>query len=260
MNIKNDDIINILQEASQKIIMPLFGKLQNDDIKTKTNPNDFVTTADLLSEKFLSSELLKIIPNSLVFGEESAFQEQTSKEVFKSDNPIWIIDPVDGTRNFVNQNPNFGIILSLVIKQEAVLGYIFKPTTGEYIIAEKGSGCIDEKQEAISLPTPKGATPTLNGIVGTITEKIAATVPDVNWFGSAAGAYLDFLKQKTDFLIFKPQTLHSWDHIAGILACHTIGAEAKLANGNEYTVADSKGCLICATNKETWQDLQQLAL
>jgi myo-inositol-1(or 4)-monophosphatase len=110
-----------------------FGELEKLQVSSK-GPGDFVSAADKRSEKIIIEELLKVNPNYGILSEESG---EINKE--NKDNR-WIIDPIDGTLNFLNGIPQFAISVGYEEKGEMVCGVIFDPIKDEMFFAEKGSG------------------------------------------------------------------------------------------------------------------------
>lgn len=92
-----------------------------------------VTTVDFENEKFLKMELAKIVPQAGFLAEESGISGLTS-------DLMWVIDPLDGTRNFVKGIPHFCIMVALTYKDEPIVAAIYQPATKELYYAEKGKG------------------------------------------------------------------------------------------------------------------------
>ena len=132
----NSPKINIMHKACMKASKSLirdFGEIENLQVSSK-GPGDFVSAADKKSEKILIEELLKVNPNYGILSEEVG---EINKE--NKDNR-WIIDPIDGTLNFLNGIPQFAISIGYEEKGEIISGMIFDPIKDEMFFAEKGSG------------------------------------------------------------------------------------------------------------------------
>ncbi|MCB1179369.1 MAG: 3'(2'),5'-bisphosphate nucleotidase CysQ [Leptospiraceae bacterium] len=104
------------------------------DIKWKSK-NDPLTEADLIAHKIIDESIKKYFPNDFFVSEEAKIDNKRLD--FER---IWILDPIDGTREFVNKNPEFAISLGLSIKNKANLGIIYNPITKELIYGEVGLG------------------------------------------------------------------------------------------------------------------------
>ena len=104
-----------------------------------SNPTDLVTAVDKNVENLLNSSLKELYPSFLFIGEESVSSSET-KKVNLTDTPTWIIDPVDGTTNFVHGFPYVCICVGLAVKKEPVLGIIYNPIINEMYWGIKGKG------------------------------------------------------------------------------------------------------------------------
>ena len=128
--------LNMMIKASEKaskVIIRDFGELENLQV-SKKGPKDFVTKTDKRVEKMLIEELEKTKKNFSFITEESGKILNKNKEVF------WIIDPIDGTTNFMHGIPHFAISIALQKKGEIITGLIVDPIKNEIFYAEKNNG------------------------------------------------------------------------------------------------------------------------
>ncbi len=128
--------LNIMIKASEKaskILIRDFGEIEKLQV-SKKGPLDFVTNSDLKTEKIIIEELKKAKPNFSIISEENGTEDNKDK------NNTWIIDPIDGTVNFLHGIPHFAISLALKSNDEIVSGLIFDPIKNEMFYAEKDSG------------------------------------------------------------------------------------------------------------------------
>ena len=128
--------LNIMIKASEKaskILIRDFGEVENLQVSRK-GPNDFVTKCDLKTEKIIIEELKKARPNYSIISEESGI------EINKDKKNVWIIDPIDGTVNFLHGIPHFAISIALKSENEIISGLIFDPIKNEMFYAEKNNG------------------------------------------------------------------------------------------------------------------------
>ena len=129
-------ILNIMIKACEKaskVIIRDFGEVENLQVKKK-GPKDFVTKTDKRVEKILIEELKKSKKNY------SFISEETGTINNSDENNIWIIDPIDGTTNFLHGIPHFAISIALKSNNEITSGLIFDPIKNEMFYAEKNSG------------------------------------------------------------------------------------------------------------------------
>ena len=129
-------ILNIMIKACEKaskVIIRDFGEVENLQVKKK-GPKDFVTKTDKRVEKILIEELKKSKKNYSFISEETGIINNSDE------NNIWIIDPIDGTTNFLHGIPHFAISIALKSNNEIISGLIFDPIKNEMFYAEKNSG------------------------------------------------------------------------------------------------------------------------
>ncbi len=128
--------LNIMIQASEKaskILIRDFGEVEKLQVSLK-GPNNFVTNADRKAEEIIIKELEKSKKNFSILTEESGFIENKDKDNF------WIVDPIDGTTNFLNGVPHFCISIGLLIDKEIIAGVIYDPIKDEIFYAEKDGG------------------------------------------------------------------------------------------------------------------------
>ena len=134
--------LNIMIKASEKaskILIRDFGEIEKLQV-SKKGPTDFVTNADLKAEKIIIEELKKAKPNYSIVSEESGVENNKDKD------NTWIIDPIDGTVNFLHGIPHFAISIALKSKEEIISGIIFDPIKNEMFYAEKNNGAYFNNQ------------------------------------------------------------------------------------------------------------------
>ena len=134
--------LNIMIKASEKaskILIRDFGEIEKLQV-SKKGPTDFVTNSDLRVEKIIIEELKKAKPNYSIISEENGIDNNKDKD------NTWIIDPIDGTVNFLHGIPHFAISIALKSNNEIISGLIFDPIKNEMFYAEKNSGAFYNNQ------------------------------------------------------------------------------------------------------------------
>ena len=126
-------------EKASKVLIRDFGELEKLQVSRK-GPNDFVTNSDLKTEKIIIEELSKGRPNYSIVSEENGIKEN------KDLKNTWIIDPIDGTINFLHGLPHFAISIALKFNNEIISGLIFDPIKDEMFYAEKNNGAFFNNQ------------------------------------------------------------------------------------------------------------------
>jgi len=134
--------LNIMIKAAEKASRALirdFGEIEKLQVSIK-GPTDFVSNADLKAEKIIIEELKKARPYYSIISEEDGSESNKDK------NNTWIIDPIDGTTNFLHGVPHFAISIALKSEKEIVSGLIFDPIKDEMFYAEKENGAFFNNQ------------------------------------------------------------------------------------------------------------------
>jgi fructose-1,6-bisphosphatase/inositol monophosphatase family enzyme len=267
-----DQIDRIIRDVAAAEIMPRFQKLLEGDVQMK-GVNDPVTIADQEAEKQLSERLMAALPGSVVVGEEGFAADKSIMSRVDAAEPVWIIDPIDGTRNFVAGNPEFGVMVALVKNRQPVASWIHHPSSGDTLMAEQGSG-VYLRGKRVKLATSDANLPPL-GLVGARAKKLVSDpsiipagneLPPIEIGSCAAFDYSrlfisdvnfgNLQKPRASFLFYR-QT-NPWDHVPGLLLHREGGGYSAAWNGQPYDMSNHRGGLIYAKDKPTWGHLHQL--
>ena len=133
--------LNIMIKASEKaskVLIRDFGEIEKLQVSNK-GPSDFVTNADIKAEKIIIEELKKAKPNYSILSEEKGSEKN-------KDDKTWIIDPIDGTINFLHGIPHFAISIGLKVNNQIIAGVIYDPIKDEMFYAEKDNGAYFNNQ------------------------------------------------------------------------------------------------------------------
>ena len=134
--------LNVMIKAAEKASRDLirdFGEIEKLQVSVK-GPSDFVSNADLKAEKIIIEELKKARPYYSIISEEDGSESNKDK------NNTWIIDPIDGTTNFLHGIPHFAISIALKSEDEIVSGLIYDPIKDEMFYGEKDNGAFFNNQ------------------------------------------------------------------------------------------------------------------
>tara|TARA_B100001059_G_scaffold225224_1_gene252174 strand:+ start:23 stop:823 length:801 start_codon:yes stop_codon:yes gene_type:complete len=224
----NSPQINLITRACMKASRSLirdFGEIENLQVSRK-GPGDFVSSADKRTEKILIEELQKAHPEYGIITEEKGL---INKSNLKN---RWIIDPIDGTLNFLNGVPQFAISIGYEEDGELKCGVVFNPIMNEMFCAEKGNGAYLNnsrirvskknklKDSLIVTGGPKGASKIKDKIFSEYVE-VSKNVSNVRKFGSAA---LDMAYVACGrFDGYWQRELNYWDIAAGIIIVKEAG-------------------------------------
>jgi fructose-1,6-bisphosphatase/inositol monophosphatase family enzyme len=247
-----DRVSAIIRDVAESEILPRFKTLRRDQIREK-KPNQLVTEADTEAEKVLSRRLRDILPGTIV-GEEGVESDPSVLKALEEPGAVWIIDPVDGTANFANNNPRFAVIVALVVDGTTRVGWIHDPVPNRTVVAELGEGAWrgDVRLKAAS-EVP------LAQMSGSVKKKgrVAEQVLHVARRGSAAHDYLDLATGRQHFAHFK--RLMPWDHAAGVLIHLETGGYASLLDRAPYRpVHNPEGQLLLTPGHESWDAIAAL--
>ena len=246
-----------IRQVAETYILPRYQKLAEGDVRSKTHPGDLVTVADVESEQAFEHMLPTLLPGSVVIGEEGVSANSNVLDALADDAPVWIVDPVDGTANFVNGSPVFAVIIALVRRGETVMGWIHDPVAHRTLWAEKGAGAWLE--EGTSAPTPVKMPPPASDALADMTAalhnrdhvKLKGKFARNIRLGSAAHDYWSLTDGRMHVASFR--RLKPWDHAAGALIHTEAGGYNRLLSGAAYTPAarDQVG-ILCAPNQAIW--------
>jgi fructose-1,6-bisphosphatase/inositol monophosphatase family enzyme len=256
----------LLREVSEQAILPFYQSLEAEQIVSKDGGDyaaieDVVTVADQRSEEMLTEGLAKIIPGLPVVGEEAAYADPTVFERLTGD--CWIVDPIDGTRNFAKGQPPFGILLAMASGGEAHTGWIYDPLTDRLCVAHRGKGAFVNGEKIAARAT--GETPPVAAISlifldperrEAVLREITPHYRQVDIPFCAAEQYPRLVLGQNDVSIFE-RTL-PWDHAAGVLFLNEAGGKAARPDGSAYLVSEyAKPGLLAASTPGLWDELAE---
>lgn len=245
----------IIKTCARLYVMPYFRQLQDDHITYKNDdPNNPVTIADEQSEIYLESKLTDLIQGSLVVGEENVEKNPEVIDYLRDPhNVVWVIDPIDGTRNFKDGDETFCIIVALVAHGETQLGWIYNPNTDTMAFAAKGEGFYINGQK-VELDSSAKLE---DGAKGYTRSKYASKIDGVNVesLGCSGQEYVRMAQGEALFSLYG--YMKPWDHLAGVLMVKEAGGFAQKFMGTDYHPHDQKGGLITANSEATWRAVKK---
>ena len=245
-------VANIVARVAAEVILPRFLHLDSSEIQEK-NPGDLVTIADRQAEQRLIEALPPLLDGSLVMGEECVAADPDLLGCLAGERPVWVIDPIDGTGNFVRGSPNFAVIVALVSGQQTVQGWIYDPLTAQTTYAVKGGGTWRAGERRLFMPR-KVRT---GSVARRDHPKLEQRGMQPRQLGSAAHEYLALLEGTLDFSCYR--RLHPWDHAAGTLMVTEAGGKAATLDGEPYRPVPQPGnSLLMAPDQESWEMLKDL--
>ena len=249
-------IIRACMKASRSLIRD-FGELENLQVSSK-GPGDFVSSSDKRTEKILIEELQKAHPEYGIITEESGIINKSNTK------NRWIIDPIDGTMNFLNGIPQFAISVGYEEDNEIKCGVIFNPIMNEMFCAEKGNGAYLNnsrirvsnkkglKNALLVTGGPKGNSKIKDKIFSEYIN-VSKNVSNVRKFGSAA---LDIAYVACGrFDGYWQRELNYWDIAAGIIILKEAGGFVDFFEDDPKLPIKKN---ILASNANIYDELRQL--
>ncbi|CCG07838.1 inositol monophosphatase family protein [Pararhodospirillum photometricum] len=255
MRIDPDTVTQVIREVVDDEVLPRFRALGPGDVRTKTGPQDLVTEADLRAEVALSRRLTELLPGSQVVGEEAIHAHPEGLRALREADPVWVIDPVDGTGNFAAGHPLFACIVALVHQGQTLMGWIDHCLERRTTVAVSGGGTWCAGQPVHLTPALPSAA-LVGHVGGRPFQRALEPHVRVERVGSAAHAYLAMLAGTADFAAFTRMKV--WDHAAGILMIQEAGGAARLHDGRAYAPTLSEGHPLLARDEPTWTRLAAL--
>ncbi|KAK3792124.1 hypothetical protein RRG08_055387 [Elysia crispata] len=253
--------ISVAREAGQ-IIRDAFDK--EKEVDTKQSAADLVTESDQAVEKMVNSRILGKFPNHRFIGEETTAVSGEKHQL--TDEPTWIIDPIDGTTNFVNSIQEVSFSLGIMVNKKAVIGVVYAPIKDEMFTARLGKGAYlnGKKLKASKITDLKQAVIITEGGSSRDIKVVEDKVKNIHTlithtrgirsYGSAAINLCHVAAGRGQGYI--EYGIHIWDFIAGALIASEAGA----------VVLDPTGCdldplrrrILCACSAEVAKGLSQI--
>ena len=256
-----DRVAALLRETAEADILPRFRTLADDQVMEK-KPGDLVTVADIEAERRLTASLSALVPGSVVVGEEAVHREASVLQRFEDDGPLWIIDPVDGTQNFVDGRTPFVIIVAFVLGGETRGAWIHDPVGDETAIAMEGEGAW--RGETRLRVSPGAAINEMTGLINSnaygrphrdLVRSKKEAFGEIIRYRCAGHAYTQLAAGENHFSIYN--RLWSWDHAAGILLHREAGGYSARVDGKPYRAGDRVEGLLSAPSRECWTQIHE---
>lgn len=223
---------SLIKEAGHKIRVSFFNHIYID---SKSDANDLVTNIDREIEQFFISRIQRDFPTHKILGEEGFGDVVTSL-----DGVTWILDPIDGTMNFIHQKRNFAISLGIFVDGVGMLGYIYDVMHDDFYHAMKGEGAYLNNELLPQLES----TPLENAVIGINArwvapnrylnhEKIIELIMNCRGTRSYGSAAIELAYVSSGRLdAYMSTRLSPWDVAGGIVIAQEVGAVATNMKGN----------------------------
>ncbi len=249
---------SIIRRVSASIIEPRFRALTADQVIEK-RPGDVVTIADREAESALGAAFELLLPGVPVVGEEAVSADPSVLSHLDTASLAWIVDPIDGTKNFVNGSVDHAVMVALVENHRPKASWIWYPDAKVMLTATAGGG-VHRNGEPVERIERGERASDLSGVVkaGFAPQVIRAAIKKrqagfgmVNRGRGCAGVeYADVVAGRRDFILYG--FAHPWDHLPGSLMITELGGHVAHLDGAPYTPTSRQVGLLIAASAEVW--------
>ncbi|MEU1000198.1 inositol monophosphatase family protein [Streptomyces tibetensis] len=236
------DVEEAIRKAAAAEILPRWRRLAAHEVDQKSGPHDLVTDADRKAELYLTEALVALLPGSVVVGEEAVHANPASYGAIRDDAPVWIVDPVDGTRQFVRGEAGFCTLVALAHRGTLLASWTYAPADDRLAFAQRGKGArLDGERLFAGVPEPgrdlRVATShpdyttdeQKDALLGLRADGVAPRP-----CGSAGLEYLAIARGELDAVAFSWEA--AWDHAAGLLLVEEAGGAHLTLAGDPFRI------------------------
>ncbi|MFD7815291.1 inositol monophosphatase family protein [Streptomyces sp. NPDC059785] len=236
------DVEEAVRTAAATEIMPRHRQLAAYEIDQKAGPHDLVTDADRNAEAYLTKVLPELLPGSVVVGEEAVHADPATYEALKGGAPVWIVDPVDGTRQFVRGETGFCTLVALALDGVLHASWTYAPAREQFATAIRGRGAVlDGEPLTAGSPGPGSELSVAHSHPDYTTDEqkhalLALRTEGVRPrpCGSAGLEYLAVARGELDATAFSWEA--AWDHAAGLLLVEEAGGAHLTLTGEPFRI------------------------
>jgi fructose-1,6-bisphosphatase/inositol monophosphatase family enzyme len=236
------DVEDAVRKAAAAEILPRFRRLAEDEVDQKSGPHDLVTDADRLAELRLTADLGALLPGSVVVGEEAVHADPATYAALQGDAPVWIVDPVDGTRQFVHGDDGFCTLVALAHRGVVLASWTYAAARDQLATAVRGQGAFLDGERLFAGPPEPGrdlVIATSHPDYTTDEQKRALRALWTDGLaprpcGSAGLEYLAIARGELDAVAFSWEA--AWDHAAGLLLVEEAGGTHLTRDGEPFRV------------------------
>ncbi|HEX4247462.1 MAG TPA: inositol monophosphatase [Pseudonocardia sp.] len=253
---------DLLAEVAQSELMPRFGRLAATEVFTKSSAFDVVSVADRAAEQAITRAVLGRYPEAVVIGEEAADADPTILDQLETAELALVVDPLDGTKNFVSGLPLFAVMAAVLRAGRVVAGVIHDPLTGTSAMAVEGEGAwlrrdgVHERRLRVAAPAPVDE---MEAVAGTqfVTEPLRSVLAgnldrlgSHTWMRCAGHEYRMAAAGHCHLLMY--HRLMPWDHAPGWLIHREAGGYSAHFDGTPFQVGRMSGGLLCTPDEASW--------
>jgi fructose-1,6-bisphosphatase/inositol monophosphatase family enzyme len=257
-----DHVTRAIRDAAEHAVVPRFRTLESHAIAEKS-PGDWVTDADHECEELLTASLLALEPGIPVVGEEASAADRTLLTDGHTHDRVWVLDPVDGTRAFIEGSPDFATMVALIEHGVTTAAWIWQPIHARMYTAVRGVGA-HRDGHPIAPPGDPGPRAGWRGLLRTQSMPSALrTASDAGLARSglrhtpiaAAGVTYPLAACGELAYALYWRTL-PWDHAPGALLAEEAGLTVARLDGTRYRPWDGRFGLLTAATPSAWEEVR----
>jgi fructose-1,6-bisphosphatase/inositol monophosphatase family enzyme len=262
-----DEVIPALTAIADAVILPRFRALQAGEVEEKS-PGEVVTIADREAEIRIAAVLRGLRPDAVVIGEEAVAECPALLAAMETEAACWLIDPLDGTQNFVNGSADFAVMVALVEGGETVASWMWMPLDRVAYVAERGAGAFrNGERQQVDVLTNVPTLADLHGVVDVpgavldrfLTAEQRAALAEIAPFFGGIGTgsrctgvdYPLIVAGRQRFVRY--ERLSPWDHAPGTLFLEEAGGCVRRWDGSAYAPGRPGTGLLAASDPATWE-------
>lgn len=245
-----------IRTVAAEEIMPRWRRLAAHEVETKSAPHDLVTVADRRAEERLTEILARLLPGSVVVGEEAVAADPAVYGALAGGAPVWIVDPVDGTRQFVEGDEGFCTLVGLAHRGVLEASWTHAPALALTAHARRGVGAfVDGERVFAGSPEPGRPLTVAHAHPNYTSEEekrvlarleVAGVAP--RECGSAGLEYVRVARGELDAVAFNWES--AWDHAAGLLMVLEAGGTHETVAGVPFAIAGGNALPFTAARDE----------
>jgi fructose-1,6-bisphosphatase/inositol monophosphatase family enzyme len=253
-------VASLVQDVAAQRIVPRFRALADHEVAQKSR-GEVVTVADQEAEADLTAALRGLLPDVPMLGEEAASNDVELAARVQAAPRYWLLDPLDGTSNFVAGRPDVGVMLALVDGGQAVASWIWQPLHEQLFVAELGSGAHHNGRRLSLVHAAAGRSPDqMTGYLytaffgaadaGVVSAATAGFGHVSRGPRAACIAYPRLAQGQVQFALYG--RTHPWDHAPGALLLAEAGGAARRFDGTDYRPGQQRRGLLVTSLAADW--------
>lgn len=263
-------ISDLLVKVNKLIILKYYKNLSSKHINTKSSDDDYVSIADKESEIYIVKNLIGFLNINQYIGEETSYSNKDDYKSLEKNALYWVIDPIDGTKNYINGKNEFCSMISLVFNSIPIASFVYYPLKNLLVYAFKGFGAYSleiKTKKIIQLRIQQNSFDNIVGSGGTkgiqepLRQKVLQNLRKYTnrlFIGSAGIEAIMLASNETQFVFHGRVT--PWDHSPLDLIIKESGGCVYMLNDKAEFNIFSRGPILAASNDQIWENIRSLAL